>query len=318
MLLRKKTNIRSLNNSPLFNVLMFSFFWASQIFLTKLGLITGPDILGYQVIMILVAMVVIMVLLLPSSRYAFLALFNERPRLFWQLFTANAIQAGFGTTLSIVGIGLTDAINAGFLVKMSVVSTTLLAFAILGESLSRRKIILLCLMVGGAYLLTTNAQTLIPRSGDLLILSACVCWSLGTVLVRKVLKENTVQADVVTIQKPIAGITVFSGFILISVFASRHLGDLDEIFACCSISPPSLPLAIASGFCLGITWIYLFRTLQVATASYMTMVSMITPVLVSILAMIFLDESLYGLQIIGAIMILTSGILVSKNQSFSI
>lgn len=311
-------HIRFLSTSPLFNVLMFSLFWAIQIFLTKLGLITGPDILSYQLIMIWVAMVTIMILLLPGSRYAFLTLFNERPRLFWQLFAANAIQAGLGTSLSIVGIALTDAINAGFLVKMSVVSTTLLAYVILNESLSPRKMVLLCLMVGGAYLLTTNAQTLIPRSGDLLILGACACWSLGTVLVRKVLKENTVRADVVTIQKPIAGISVFSSFILISVYAPRYLGGLERIFACCSISQQSLPLAIASGFCLGITWVYLFRTLQVATASYMTMVSMITPVLVSILAMIFLDESLNGIQYIGVTMILTSGILVSKNRSFSI
>jgi len=169
-------------------------------------------------------------------------------------------------------------------------------------------------MMGGAYLLTTYAQILIPRTGDLLILCACVCWSLGSVLVRKTLKEKTVRADVVTLQKPLASIVVFSGFIATAVYAPAIFGDLQEVLKCCSFPQGSIPYAIASGFCLGMTWVYLFRTLDVATASFMTMVSMITPVLVSALAMIFLGETLYWVQLIGIGMILTSGIIVSKSE----
>jgi drug/metabolite transporter (DMT)-like permease len=57
-------------------------------------------------------------------------------------------------------------------------------------------------------------------------------------------------------------------------------------------------------------WIFLYRTLKISTASYLTMMSMITPVIVSVLAVIFLDESLIWIQLIGAALIILSGILV--------
>lgn len=302
------------SKSPFFNVLVFSTFWAFQIFTTKLGLNTGSLILPYQFIMILVAMAIIMVLLLPSSRESFRILYQERPALFGQLFLANAIQTGLGTTLSIVGIALTDAINAGFLVKLSMVSTIGFAHLILKERLSFLKVFLMFVMLGGAYLLTTKGQRLIPRTGDFLILGACICWSLGNVLVRKILSTKSVKADVVILQKPIASITVFCGFVAIVVIAPGIFGDLQEVLRCCATSLVSLPYAIASGFCLGMTWIYLYRTLEVATASYLTMVSMITPVLVSILALMFLGETLIGIQIIGIALILSSGIMVSRSD----
>ena len=56
------------------------------------------------------------------------------------------------------------------------------------------------------------------------------------------------------------------------------------------------------------TWTYLNRTLKVATASYMTMMSMVTPVLVSLLAIIFLGETLAWVQVAGAGIIISSGV----------
>jgi drug/metabolite transporter (DMT)-like permease len=307
-------NLKSHTDSPLFNVLMFSSFWAFQIFITKLGLNKGALVLPYQLVMILVAMATTVVLLLPESGKSFFHLFKQRPKLFWQLFLANAIQTGLGTSLSIVGIALTNAINAGFLVKMSVVTTILFARFLLKESFTFLKGGVLLVMLGGAYLLTTKAQALIPRTGDLLILGACVCWSLGTVLVRKVLRSKTVRADVVTLQKPFASLAVFSIFIAAAVYAPTIFGDLQGVLECCTVTQSSLIYAITSGFCLGMTWIYLFRTLNVATASYMTLISMVTPVIVSILAMVFLNETLNWVQLIGITMILASGITVSRSK----
>jgi drug/metabolite transporter (DMT)-like permease len=44
-----------------------------------------------------------------------------------------------------------------------------------------------------------------------------------------------------------------------------------------------------------------------ATASYMTLMSMVTPIIVSVLAMVFLDERLIGIQVVGAGIIILSG-----------
>ena len=303
--------INKLSASPLFNVLMFSSFWAFQIFITKLGLLAGGLVIPFQLVMILTAFFATMVLLLRHSAAAFIALFKNQPGLFWKVFLANGIQSGLGTSLSIIGIALTDTINAGFLVKVSTVTTILFARIVLKENLSRLKMIVVFVMLGGAYLLTTKGQSLVPRVGDLLILGACVCWSSGTVMVRKILKTQAVPADVITLQKPVASLTVFGGLIAVLVFLPKIFGDLGDIFSCCSLPSRNLTYAIISGVFLAMTWIYLFRTLNIATASYMTLISMVTPVIVGVLAMIFLRESLNWVQIIGVAMILVSGVAVS-------
>ena len=87
-------------------------------------------------------------------------------------------------------------------------------------------------------------------------------------------------------------------------------GGLEAVLGCCSFSVQYLPYAVVSGIGLALTWIFLFRTLKVATASYMTLVSMLTPVLVSALAVVFLGERLNGMQGAGVGMILVSAVFI--------
>jgi len=287
---------------------MFSAFWALQIFIAKLAFIAGAMVLPFQIILVISAMMTLAILILPRSGSELVHLYRSHPDLFWNLFLANTIQAGLGTSLSIIGIALTDAINAGFLVKVATVTTILFAWLILKESMSRFKGFIVIMMLLGAYLLTTGGQRIMPRVGDLFILAACVCWSLGNVLVRKILKTQTVRADVVTIQKPLASLPVFALLIGISLFYPRILGNLSNILKCCTFSMAYIPYAIVSGVCLAMAWIYLYRTLHMTTASYMTLMSMATPIIVSFLAMVFLDERLIWIQVVGAGIIILSGV----------
>jgi len=289
---------------------MFSAFWAFQIFVAKLGFIAGAMVLPFQVVMLVAAMATLAVLILPRSGPELGKLFKHHPDLFWRLFLANGLQAGLGTCLSIIGIALTDAINAGFLVKLATVTTILFAWLLLKENLSGLKVAVVFVMLFGAYLLTTKGQTLLPRTGDLFVLGACFCWSLGNVLVRKILRTQAVNADVVTIQKPLASLPVFSVLIGISLFYPEILGNLNNVLKCCMFSPIYIPYALGSGFFLGMAWIYLYRTLHIATASYMTLMSMATPIIVSVLAMVFLDERLVWIQAVGGGLIILSGVAI--------
>ena len=119
--------IKRLAESSLFNVLMFSAFWAFQIFFAKLGFIAGAMAIPLQLVMVVTAMVTLAVLILPRSGPDLGRLSRQHPDIFWNLFLANGLQAGLGTFLSIIGIALTDAINAGFLVKLATVTTILFA-----------------------------------------------------------------------------------------------------------------------------------------------------------------------------------------------
>ena len=301
------TSIKGLSVSPLYNVLLFSGFWALQIFIAKLGFLNGVMVLPFQLIMVLAAVVTLALVILPGTGRDLASLFRNHPSIFWQLFLANAIQAGLGTSLSIIGIALTDTINAGFLVKMGTVTTILFAWLILKENMSIMKVGVVFGMLLGAYLLTTAGQRMYPRVGDLLILAACFCWSLGNVLVRKILKTKSVRADVVTLQKPLASLPVFMILVVLSIYFPGVFGNLSNVLQCCFISMTSLPYAIASGICLALAWIFLYRTLHMATASYMTLMSMVTPIIVSFLALVFLNERLIWIQVLGAGLILFSG-----------
>jgi drug/metabolite transporter (DMT)-like permease len=299
----------TIKKTSLYNVLMFSGFWAMQIFITKLGFNSGAQVLSFQLLSILIAMVILVILILPKYGTEIEFFVRKQPRLFWKLFFANGIQSGLGTCLSIIGISLTSAINAGFLVKLATVSTILFAWIILKERLTLIKVLMISTMLSGAYLLTTKGEVLLPRIGDFFILSACVCWSIGNVLVRKYLKTQPVRVDLITLQKPFAGLPVILVLVGISVLNPDIFGELKGVMSCCNLPLSALPFTIGNGFFLAMTWIYLNNTLEVSSASYMTMMSMITPVIVSLLAMIFLGETLIWIQILGAGLIIMSGVV---------
>ncbi len=302
-------DFKTIKKSSLFNILMFSGFWAIQIFVTKLSFNSGAQVLSFQLLSILIALVILVLMILPKYGTEIGFFIRKQPRLFWKLFLANGIQSGFGTCLSIIGISLTSAINAGFLVKLATVSTILFAWLILDERLTVIKVLMVFTMLSGAYLLTTKGEALLPKIGDLFILSACVCWSLGNVLVRKVIKTQPVRVDLITLQKPFAGLPVILVLVGISVLNPDIFGDLKGVMSCCNPPLSALPFTIGNGFFLAMTWIYLNNTLEVSSASYMTMMSMITPVIVSLLAMIFLGETLIWIQILGAGLIILSGVV---------
>jgi drug/metabolite transporter (DMT)-like permease len=289
---------------------MFSLFWALQIIFAKLGFNAGANVLPFQLLSTIIAFLVLLVLILPKVKSQFSDLFASQKPLFWKLYVANGIQAGFGTCFALIGIALTDAINAGFLVKLTTVTTILFAWIVLKESLSLLKVVVVFMMLFGAYLLTTKGQVLIPNPGDLFLLAACVCWSLGTVLVRMFLKDSPIEADVVTMQKPLASFPVILVLVAASLIYSSYFGVFNQVFTCCQLPSSETFYILLNGFCLSMAWIFLYRTLKVSTASYLTMMSMITPVIVSLLAILFLGETLIWIQVVGAGMILLSGIMV--------
>ncbi len=100
---------------------------------------------------------------------------------------------------------------------------------------------------------------------------------------------------------------MFLGFWALQIFATK-LG-FNQGAQVHSFQTLSIPYAVLNGFFLALTWTNLNRTLEVSSASHMTMMSMITPVFVSILAMIFLGETVVGVQIAGIETIIMSGVV---------
>ena len=267
-----------------------------------MAFIAGAQIISFQIQTALSALAALSLVMLPTVFRETHILLRGNPKLFWQLALGNGLHFGVGGTLYIIGVSLTEAINAGFLVKFSVVITTFLAWIFLREKMSWRKILNLALILVGIYLLTTRGERLYPKIGDLFILGACIAWSFGNILLRHGLRKNTVSTNLVSYLKPLSGLPIF---ILFVIFLPKN-----NFIAHKEFTFEHLGYAIFAGFFLALTWVYLNHSLKGATASYVTMLSTATPVFVSILAIIFLNERFLFIQGIGGALILLAGISI--------
>lgn len=290
-----------LSDSPLFNVLAFSTFWAIQIFISKLAFLAGAQVIPFTVQSAIFAIVVLALYVLPTKYHEIKSL---TPKILLGLLIANAVHYAFGQFFSNSGTALTSTVNAGFLVQFSTVTTTILAALVLKEQLKKSKVITVIMIIIGSFFLITKGALVVPETGDILILLACLSWSTGNVLVRKTLRSTTVSGDVVSFLRPLAGLPILLFFILLS---PMYPSPVQTIFQQNLFASEYLGFTAINGLLSALVWIYLNRTLKVASASYMTMMSSLTPVLVTIMAIVFLHEKLLPIQILGILIIISSG-----------
>lgn len=223
------------------------------------------------------------------------------------LLLANSIHFGLGGFFSNSGVALTSAVNAGFLVKFALVTTILLAWIFLKEKMTATKAISVSIMIFGGYLLSTKGQSLIPQIGDVLIVLACLAWSIGNILVRKTIKDSNISGDIVSFLRPVAGIPVLLFFVFLSPL---YPTQIRSVFTADYFDLSFLPYVLGSGIFTALLWIFLNRTLKVATASYMTMMSMMASVFVAALAVLFLKEQISFPQIFGGLLAIAAGVVI--------
>lgn len=293
----------------LLNVCLFSLFWALQLLVSKMGFLAGAKAVSFTLQSAFVALIFLSLWVLPKQLSKLRALPKQ---VLWALLLANAIHFGLGGFFSNSGVALTSAVNAGFLVKFALVTTILLAWIFLKEKMTLVKAGAVLLMVFGSYLISTKGQVLVPQIGDLLIVLACFSWSTGNILVKKALKNKEVDGDLVSFLRPVAGIPVLLLFILLSPL---YPAQIKSVFAVNYFDLSFYPYVLGSGIFTALLWIFLNRTLQVASASYMTMMSMMTSVFVAILAVIFLHEDIASAQVWGGLLTIFAGIITHYSEN---
>lgn len=293
---------KRLLDSPLFNASVAAALWALQIFAVKFGFNAGADALTFMFQSYFASMVFLAVYGIFAGTWGEIVKLSKKT--FWILVSANAMFVVLGGLFFNFGAKLTSAINIAFLAKFSVVATILLAWAILKEKLDLSKSITVLMIIFGTFLLVTEGRFISPHIGDILILASSLVWSMTNVLIRKSIKNTVVPPDAVSVLRPISGLPIV--FLLIYM-AGTYPEPLRTFFNVDVLSPTHLLYAILNGFLLASLWIFINRTLKVASASYMTTMTSMTPVVVTVLAVPFLGETMSGIQIVGALIIVASG-----------
>ncbi len=284
---------------------LFVVFWAAEIFVTKLAFLAGAKVIPLTIQGGCFALLTLSLLVLPSRVFELQTLFSEHRGVFLMVLGANALHYGIGVLLYLFGISMTKAINVAFLVTLTSLSTTILARVFLAESIPAKKLFALFAMLIGAYLLTTNLKQMVPGKGDLLILGAVLFWSCGNVLLRKALRDTPVSGELVSFLKPIVGLPIF---LVAIALADLYPEGVSRMFKEPLSQFDHLHFAALGGVLGAMLWIFLYRALKQAEASYVSMLGLCTPVLVTILAVCFLGETVSGIQVLGAAMILSAGV----------
>lgn len=290
-------------NSPLANALTFTVLWAFQIFVAKLAYLGGAEVVPFC---IQSGVITLLTLFLLVGRQVLRELPAVPARTLSIIFGANALHFAVGGVLSGAGMLLTSAINAGFVVQFSTVTTTTFAWLILGEPLTRSKLVTVSMIMAGTFLLVTNGELTSPAVGDLLILCACCSWSLANVLVRRTLRASGVTGELVTLLRPVAGLPVL---LLLASLGAYFPSAVRPMFEVERFHPQTPVYTVMNGILVGVMWLFLNRTLKVASASYMTMMCSLTPVIVAALAIGILGDRLTPVQAIGAAIVVFSGIV---------
>ncbi len=277
-------------------VSLFSLFWSVNIILTRVILQRGvhPIQLSFQTLVGSAVMLLIFLLISnPKS------LTQGSKRSIWGAIISGAIGGGLANIVSNIGLNLSAAANFGFLIKTTTAFIVILAYFFLKEPLNKLKVGLVIAMLFGSYLISTKGGLLVPKIGDVFILLGAFGFGAATVINRAVLKKD-ILPNVVSFYRAAVGMVVSLIFLLITDGVSINL----EI----------IHLIIFSSALQALVYIYLNKTLAVASASYLTIMSMSVPVVVLGMSVLFLGESFILPQIIGAILIVGGGILTQKTK----
>lgn len=292
--------------NPLPSVLFFVMFWSLEIIATKLSFLAGAKVLPFSIQSSFSALLVLSLWTIPREGSQIKDLITNRPSLLGKICIANLIHYGLGSFCYTFGTMLTSATNVAFLVTLSTPCSSLLAVVLLKERIQRARAILLCFLVVGAYILSTNLERFTPQSGDLLVIAAAFFWSLGNVLMRKILRDSPVSGEVVSLFKPLVGIPFF---LLLWSLNRFYPAPLSATFSENPFDVSLFLFAAIAGTLAALLWIFLYRSLKIAESAYVSMLGMATPVLVAIMATLLLKEPIGSAQVLGGTIIIISGVL---------
>lgn len=269
-----------------------AFSWAVFILLSRLMLRTGQNVYSVLLWVYLCQLPFWIgflytkkkeVMRLPKRHIVFLAVMG-----FVSLFLVNVAE--------FFALRYSPAVNFSFLIRMVVPFTIILAFIVLGEPLTRKKIVLAILLLVGSYLFTTQGKGLALTRGDLFTLAEAAFIAIGNGVLGK-MSTN--------IMSPALGAigTFIFGFIPIALFSLAMGG---------AVLPTTVLLIPAIAVSHILITIFRFQAYKYGNASYVTMVFSFTPVFVSLMAIPFLGETLSAVQLTGGVLIVGAAVLVEK------
>ena len=266
-----------------------------SIFFRKIALIKDVSPITLLIQFVLIASIILNTNLLLFQRKYIKKIRNIKYREWKNTFFAGAFLF-FAYFISNYSLRFTTSINYSFLNKSNLIFIPLLAFLFLQEKITREKIFLGFIFFIGVYLITTSGQFIIPRFGDLLVILATFFFSCFSVINKnlvKILEPEIASWGVISCAAILA--LIFSFILKINIFSSAEI-----------------LLVFLSGLIEGLIILFINKTIRITSMTYYVMMIMFTPLINLILGILFLNEMINFIQLIGGIILIISGIMVQR------
>jgi drug/metabolite transporter (DMT)-like permease len=266
-----------------------------SIFFRKIALIKDVSPITLLIQFVLIASIILNINLLLFQRKYIKKIRNIKYREWKNTFFAGAFLF-FAYFISNYSLRFTTSINYSFLNKSNLIFIPLLAFLFLQEKITREKIFLGFIFFIGVYLITTSGQFIIPRFGDLLVIVATFFFSCFSVINKnlvKILEPEIASWGVLSCAAILA--LIFSFILKINIFSSA-----------------GILFVFLSGLIEGLIILFINKTIRITSMTYYVMMVMFTPLINLILGILFLNEMINFIQLIGGIILIISGIMVQR------
>ncbi|OFW55234.1 MAG: hypothetical protein A2163_04690 [Actinobacteria bacterium RBG_13_35_12] len=266
-----------------------------SIFFRKMALIKEVPPITLLIQFILIASIILNINLLLFQRKYIKKIKNIKFKEWKNTFFAGVFlfSAYF---ISTYGLRFTTSINYSFINKSNLIFIPLLAFFFLHEKITKEKIFLAFIFFIGIYLVITGGQFIIPHFGDLLVIIATFFFSSFTIINKnlvKILEPEIISWGVLSCVSIMA---LISSFILkINIFSSA-----------------GMLFVFLSGLVEAVIILFINKTIQITNMTYYVMMIMFTPLINLFLGILFLNEMINFIQLIGGIILIISGIMVQR------
>jgi drug/metabolite transporter (DMT)-like permease len=220
-------------------------------------------------------------------------------------FASIFLRTVFGNIFLYLGFSLTSAVKAVFLLGFEPAFVVIASVIFLKEKLSSKQIILIIILIIGAFLLSTNGRLDIfstAQLGDLFVVIAVFLFACSYIPAQDVVKKT--NSTTLAIFSNLVG-----GLILIPVaFTIFNVQSLN-------LNSSVIPLIFANTILFSVFALFCFYTALKTTKKWIvSSLLQLAPIPGAIIAYIWLGDTLNFVQLVGAGIILVSSYLIAREH----
>ena len=271
-----------MNKKAIFYVIIASVTYGYYLVLTKQGLKFGLNPLSFAMTTGLLSGLFSLFLLVPKIN----SVKNLKRGDIKSLLILGVIASGISQLTIYYGQKFTSAVNAGFLVKLTALTTIPFSYFLIKEKLKKNVSIPILLTLLGTFLLSTGGKLEIPKLGDLLIIFGTIQLGFTNAYSKKVMGKISSYIT--------SGFRLIFGGIFMLIFVSVLLGvnAFSSLFN-------GFWFVLFSAILITIVIFTFYKGIELLTPSTVAILFLLSAVFSTLFAYFVLDETISLIQIIG-------------------